>query len=66
MYKLFLAAASEDKIGFSNDFPALPATPCKKVPAAMGAGAVGKNQHLAEGRATLGKGSERGGGGGGG
>lgn len=41
-YKLFLAAASEDKIGFSNDFPALPATPCKKVPGAIGTGAVEK------------------------
>ena len=29
-YKLFLAAASEDRIGFSNDFPALPATLYKK------------------------------------
>lgn len=28
--KLFLAAASEDRIGFSNDFPALPATLRKK------------------------------------
>lgn len=29
-YKLFLAAASEDRIGFSNDFLALPATLHKK------------------------------------
>lgn len=29
-YKLFLAAASEDRIGFSNDFPTLPATLYKK------------------------------------
>lgn len=31
-YKLFLAAASEDRIGFSNDFPTLPATLYKKFP----------------------------------
>lgn len=31
-YKLFLASASEDRIGFSNDFPALPATLYKKFP----------------------------------
>lgn len=31
-YKLFLAAASEDRIGFSNDFPALPATLYRKFP----------------------------------
>lgn len=30
LYKLFLAAASEDKIGFSNDFLLLLATPCEK------------------------------------
>lgn len=31
-YKLFLAAASEDRIGFSNDFPTLLATLYKKFP----------------------------------
>lgn len=28
----FLAAASEDRIGFANDFPALPATLYEKFP----------------------------------
>lgn len=64
MYKLFLAAASEDKIGFSNDFPALPATPCKKVPGAIGAGTVEKNKHLAKEEQSSGKGRGAGGGGG--
>lgn len=36
-YKLFLAVASKDRIGFSNDFPALPAT-LQKVPGAIGTG----------------------------